>query len=212
MSTRIAAFALTLALGSILVACTPTSEPGSQPADGATAPTTGGAAGSPAAVESPSGDAATAGMPTSEATAATGAALQPLSADECAALASSTETALGVPVQPSTAAVTDPISGSTGSACVLVAAGTGANFASPVAVVEKLSPVVTGWAVDSRYAADGATGTQAGYTKDGQTLLISAQWSPSPDANCPPDQPISACPLTPEQQIYDVRLTAYQQG
>jgi hypothetical protein len=31
-------------------------------------------------------------------------------------------------------------------------------------------------------------------------------WKLAPGVTCPPDQPISACPLTPEQKIYTVTI------
>ncbi len=45
-----------------------------------------------------------------------------------------------------------------------------------------------------------------GYRKDNQLCYAGAMWSPDASANCPTDQPISTCPLTPEQQLYTVTL------
>ena len=36
--------------------------------------------------------------------------------------------------------------------------------------------------------------------------MASALWLPDPAANCPQDQPISACKLTPAQQLYTITL------
>ena len=45
-------------------------------------------------------------------------------------------------------------------------------------------------------------------TRDDALLLIMAHWTPDPAANCPVDQPISACELTPEQRLYTVTIQA----
>jgi hypothetical protein len=63
-----------------------------------------------------------------------------------------------------------------------------------------------GWTEDPQLAADGPTGTAAGYRKEDQICLAAASWVPDPSANCPADQPISACALTPEQQLYTITL------
>jgi len=52
----------------------------------------------------------------------------------------------------------------------------------------------------------GPTGIGAGYRKDNQISLAAAQWLPDASANCPQDQPISACPVTPAQQNYTITL------
>jgi hypothetical protein len=59
-----------------------------------------------------------------------------------------------------------------------------------------------------QYAAGGPTGMGIGMTRDAALLLILAEWTPDPAANCPADQPISACELTPEQQLYTVTVQA----
>jgi hypothetical protein len=47
-----------------------------------------------------------------------------------------------------------------------------------------------------------------GYRQGGATLLSSVEWIPAADANCPPDQPIFECELTPAQQIYTLSVSA----
>jgi hypothetical protein len=37
-------------------------------------------------------------------------------------------------------------------------------------------------------------------------MLITVGWEPSPEVQCPEDQPISACDLKPEQQLYTVQI------
>jgi hypothetical protein len=63
-----------------------------------------------------------------------------------------------------------------------------------------------GWTADPMFVADGPTGTAAGYRKGDQICLAAAMWQPDESANCPDDQPISACEVTPEQQNYIVTL------
>ncbi len=61
-----------------------------------------------------------------------------------------------------------------------------------------------------KLASGGPTGMGEGYRKDGEMCLVSAGWQPSPAANCPKDQPISACNVPPAQQMYTVTLNCAQ--
>ena len=63
-----------------------------------------------------------------------------------------------------------------------------------------------GWTRDPKLDADGPTGTSAGYRKGNQISLAGAIWQPDESANCPKDQPISTCNLTPAQQNYTITL------
>ena len=139
--------------------------------------------------------------------AATGAYM-PIPADACATLQADAETALGVGFTMSEAPFFDYISQEGGSGCQLTADGTGADFSDPMAVVDALKAAFVGWEEDMQYAAGGPTGMGIGMTRDAALLLILAQWTPDPAANCPNDQPISACELTPEQQLYTVTVQA----
>ena len=65
---------------------------------------------------------------------------------------------------------------------------------------------------DPLLAAGGPTGVAAGYCKDDQICIASAMWVPDESANCPDDQPFSACEVTPEQQIYTVTLNCGVEG
>jgi len=136
--------------------------------------------------------------------------LQPLQGDGCAELRDGVAEALAVDVTlTATSSFTDPLQGVTGSGCEVRATGTGADFTSPAEVLVALRGVLEakGWAEDPLYQADGPTGTASGFKKEAAVCVASASWEPSDDANCPPDQPISACPLTPEQQLYTVTLS-----
>jgi dipeptidase D len=102
----------------------------------------------------------------------------------------------------------DPVTGATGTGCQSTITGTGAQFESPAAVVGALGSLLEeqGWTADPMFVADGPTGTAAGYRKGDQICLAAATWAPDESANCPDDQPISACEVAPEQQNYTVTL------
>jgi putative hemolysin len=104
--------------------------------------------------------------------------------------------------------LSDPTTGASGTGCQSTITGTGADFASPSAVVGVLGGMLEeqGWTEDPMLQADGPTGTSKGYRKDNQICLAGAIWFPAESANCPQDQPISTCQVTPEQQLYSVTL------
>ena len=105
-------------------------------------------------------------------------------------------------------ALNDPATGLSGTGCQSTITGTGADFESPTAVAGVLAGMLEeqGWTQDVMLLADGPTGTSQGFRKGDQICLAGANWSPADSANCPDDQPISACQLTPEQQLYTVTL------
>jgi hypothetical protein len=76
--------------------------------------------------------------------------------------------------------------------------------------MKALTGTLGGWTYDTRFDADGPTGTAQGYTKDSAVLLISIKWEPDADAGCPADQPIVNCPLTANQKLYTVVIRAAQ--
>ncbi|HOG45484.1 MAG TPA: hypothetical protein PLJ35_18675 [Anaerolineae bacterium] len=120
--------------------------------------------------------------------------------------------ALGVEVTGAEVPFMDPLTDKTGTCYELVATGTGELFESMDVVMDALDLVLTshGWTEDAMYVADGPTGTARGY-RQGDVLAIAAVgWRPSPDANCPEDEPIFECELTPEQQLYTISIQAVQ--
>lgn len=143
------------------------------------------------------------------ATAAQGG-YQPVSLQVCQAVHDAVAKALVTRFTLIDAPFTDPISGESGMACTMEASGTGADFENVASVMEKLRAALTGWQQNPAYAADGPTGTATAFTRDNALLLVMVEWQPSPDANCPQDQPISACLLKPEQQLYTITLKAAQ--
>ncbi len=102
----------------------------------------------------------------------------------------------------------DPVTGASGVGCNATVTGSGEQFESPYAVVAILGDMLEeqGWTADLMLAADGPTGTAMGYRKGDQICIAAAIWQPDDSANCPPDQPISACPVTSEQQLYTITL------
>lgn len=148
----------------------------------------------------------------SEGEAAGEAAFVPLDADACAELADSMSEELGVEVVTEEVEFEDYIAGGTGTGCQTTATGTGLDFESFSAVADQLKTMLTdaGWTEDMNYLADGPTGTATGLKNDGGLCLLSVNWEPSEDADCPPDQPISACQLEPEQKIYTILLNCAQ--
>ncbi|TEU16521.1 MAG: hypothetical protein E3J21_10460 [Anaerolineales bacterium] len=148
-----------------------------------------------------------------EATAEPQGAWQPLSPDVCDYLAGAMAYTLGVDVATAEAPFQDYITGKAGTGCQATATGTGLDFENFAVVADGLRGMLEtrGWQEDSMYAADGPTGTATGFRKGSGLCLLNAGWEPSQDANCPQDQPISACQLTPEQQLYTIVLNCAQE-
>jgi tetratricopeptide (TPR) repeat protein len=137
---------------------------------------------------------------------------QPLSPDACHNLANAMAQALGVDVATAEAPFQDHVSGKAGIGCQAIATGTGLDFESFMAVADRLREMLRyqRWREDFMYAADGPTGTGAGFQRAGELCLLTVGWEPSQDADCPQDQPISACQLAPEQQLYTIELNCAQ--
>jgi putative hemolysin len=102
----------------------------------------------------------------------------------------------------------DPVNNGYGTGCQALATGTGTQYQSPDAVVKTLGAMLVeaGWTQDPNLAAGSATGEGEGYRKDNQICEASAIWQPDPAANCPADQPISACNVPLELQDYSVTV------
>lgn len=153
-------------------------------------------------------------LPTAAAppTSAAAESYRPIEADECAALRKDLAATLGVEVRQGSAPFEDYAVGGRGTCCLLQATGTGLDFASDLAVTSNLQFLFEdqGWALDVRYTADGPTGTAFGLRKDNRLALVAVMWTPSADANCPDDQPISSCNLKPEQKLYTITTRVAQ--
>ena len=103
--------------------------------------------------------------------------------------------------------------GTSGEGCLILVGGTGADFTNHPEVFMQLKNMLVnmGWTPDIQYDGGGPTGTMGGFRRDAGLMLVMVGWEPSSDANCPQDQPISACSLTPEQQIYTITLSVAMQ-
>jgi putative hemolysin len=143
---------------------------------------------------------------------APGGSYQPLGTADCTEVADAVGKTLGVSVATGPAAFEDYVGGEKGTGCQATATGTGKDYASVPTVAGSLKEMLAarGWEQDMSDHADGPTGTAAGFHKGNRLCLLRVGWEPAPDANCPTDQPISACELTPEQQRYTIVLNCAQ--
>jgi hypothetical protein len=149
--------------------------------------------------------AATVLSPASPATIYPRGSFVPYPATECELLREAFETALNAAFVVETVPFSDRVSGGTGTACRIHGSGNETVFTiEALNTLRNLLPT-RGWTEDSvNYSAGGPMGLSTGFTRNGAIGLLSVGWKPSADANCPKDQPISMCPLTPEQKLYDV--------
>jgi putative hemolysin len=130
----------------------------------------------------------------------------------CADVQAKVEDVLGVGTNRANVSFTEPVSGEEGSACAIEAHGTGEDFPSPADVISALRGVFAqmGWQEDVNYQAEGPTGEATAFRQGDRAAFLLAQWKPSEDADCPEDQPISACDLKPEQKLYTVTVHLVQ--
>jgi hypothetical protein len=107
---------------------------------------------------------------------------------------------------------TDYVNNVTGTGCQIIATGTGADFPHFVEVATDLQSRLEGqgWVQDQRYLGDGPTGTISGFWQNDQLCLLEVGWEPAEGVDCPADQPISACEIPPEQQLYTISLNCAQ--
>ncbi len=99
-----------------------------------------------------------------------------------------------------------------GTACTLVAIGTGEDFGNFVDVAQSIRGVfeAEGWTEDEAAIADGPTGTATSYFKDTTVAAVNVNWEPADEANCPTDQPISECDIEPSQQNFTISIELVQ--
>lgn len=135
---------------------------------------------------------------------------QPLPPATCNQLRQEMSKVLNVKVAIKRTPFQDFINGGRGTSCQLTATGNGQNFKEVDHVLRKLSAMLTkqGWRNAPNYVADGPTGVARGFRKGNSLAVLNIEWEPSADANCPNDQPISDCELSPEQQLYLITLDA----
>ncbi|MBP1694334.1 MAG: exported protein of unknown function [Chloroflexi bacterium] len=152
--------------------------------------------------------------------AAAGLTIQPLTMEVCdgqaQAMAHALEVLVGtksttpiIPTQ-SEEPLEDFVNNAKGTGCMATVTGTGELYDSPSVVVDTLGSMLVeqGWTQDPMLVADGPTGSDRGYRKGNQICWAGATWRPDPSANCPTDQPVSACTVTPAQQNYTITLNS----
>jgi|GEM_PF-1042203 len=139
---------------------------------------------------------------------------QPLPPEQCYELGQALMQTLNMTVTLVEASIEDPLLGTDGTGCRLLASGTGADFESQVAVSIDITAMLEekGWDDDPMYAADGPTGTVTAFRQSDDICFLSVDWSPSDAADCPTDRPISACDLEPEHQLYTIILNCAREG
>jgi hypothetical protein len=137
----------------------------------------------------------------------------PLPAIICSQLGQEMTNVLRVRVNMTRVAFQDSVSGTQGTACQFTATGNGRNFAKVSEVVRQLSEMLTkqGWSPVMNYTADGPTAGARGFRKGNGLAVFNVEWEPAPGVQCPENQPISACQMSPEQQIYRITLNAARQ-
>jgi putative hemolysin len=146
---------------------------------------------------------------TAPAPPAADASIQPLPVEICNGQAQAMTHALAVmSATQSEAPISDPVTGTSGTGCQATVTGTGEQFVSPDAVVKTLGSMLEdeGWTADPMLAAGGPNAIDQGYRKGDQICWAGAGWQPDDSANCPKDQPVSACQVTPAQKAYTVTL------
>jgi hypothetical protein len=141
-----------------------------------------------------------------------GAMYEPIPASLCQDLQAVASQALGVEFRSQTPApFLDIFAGEAGQGCHIGASGNGTQFNNPYEILTTLTNSVgLGWTPQPTYQADGPTGSAIGLTRDMGLMLISAGWKPDMGVQCPADQPISNCNLTPEQKIYTIDIDIAQ--
>jgi hypothetical protein len=141
-----------------------------------------------------------------------GAVYEPLPPEACEALREAMAEALGAEIALATGSFQDYITGRTGTSCQLTATGTGQEFPDLVEVAAQLGEMMTasGWTERQEYLVYGPTGTATAFQQEGNLCLVRVDWEPSAAVQCSSDQPISACGVPPEHQLYTIALERVQ--
>mgnify|MGYP000864444546 CR=1 FL=1 len=134
----------------------------------------------------------------------------PIDAEVCAVIKSDVETALGLTLEQSQAPFYDGPNDLGGEGCRLYFEGAGLQFTDSQQVFDTIAAALPGWEEDAAYQASGSTGVATALVRDQALLLVSILWQPTEDADCPVDEPISSCELTPEQRYFVISLDAAQ--
>ena len=132
----------------------------------------------------------------------------PLAADECQAIQAQLEAALGLTLALSQASFYEGRSDLGGEGCHFEFVGAGLPFADSQAVFNIIVGALPGWQEDPSYQAGGSTGVASGLIQDSKLMLVSVLWDVAEGVDCPLDQPITMCDLTPEQKRYVIYIDA----
>jgi len=140
--------------------------------------------------------------------------IRPASAETCSDSAKVMQEALGIEATAGEASFEDYISDLTGTGCQVTVTGTGAYLGQMAAIAEALQTALQarGWREETAYRTDAPVGAATGWSKGDELCLLGVFWKPSANANCPQDQPISACNLRPEQQLYTITLNCVRRS
>lgn len=146
---------------------------------------------------------------TTDATQSTGV-YTPISLADCEALKADVMRTFNLRATLIDTPFVEPFTGESGMACTIEVDGSGEDFANVPDVMNSLRLLLeqSGWTEDISYQADGPTGSATAFRLGNGLILATVGWEPAAEANCPSDQPISACDLTAEQMMYIVSLKA----
>ncbi|HEY0737701.1 MAG TPA: hypothetical protein VGD69_22475 [Herpetosiphonaceae bacterium] len=169
------------------------------------------ASSAPAAIETPEVVATPEIQATQDARATEGQASEDrlrLARTECQELQTALAQQLATEISQTEGPLPHQLAGHAGISCTFTAKGTGKEFGSFLDVADKIRATLNerGWIERGQSRADGPTGTQAEFNKSTSTAIINVSWQPAPEVQCPADQPISACEVAPEQQIFNIEL------
>ena len=129
------------------------------------------------------------------------------SSDLCQMLEGIAQETLGIPfVMNMNDSFIDNIAGESGSGCTILAQVTADQLVTQNGVIEDLKNAFMGWNEDINYMADGPTGSATALRRDMALMLLSATWEPAAGIDCPDDQPIGACDLSPAEKVYTIEI------
>ncbi len=143
--------------------------------------------------------------------------LRPLNAGECSDLAGAMSQVLGVVTETSETFIENSWSEQTGTACQIIATGSGLDFEHIIMIEDNLKAVLRTWGWYEETAAPiclgkggwGPGASTSCFTQADQICEVFVYVEPVDHDLCPDDQPISVCfdTLAPEQLIYYRMLT-----
>lgn len=145
---------------------------------------------------------------------APGGAYEPLDPEACIDLVVVVQETFTLDAELERAPFDDYISHISGAGCQATAVGSGYDFGS----LEEASAILgvllegRGWQEDARYKAGGPAAAATAYRRENALCLSVISWEPAEGVGCPDDQPLAACELTPDQQVYTAALNCAQRA